>query len=300
MATTDTKATDPIATNPAGGDPFASLHHMSTTAGVGSHEYVAINTPAVAAAVAGAASAAAFLSQVLLVIPAFAVVCGVIGLVQIRGSNGTQKGSALGVLGILLAVLIAGTIGYQETAKSRAFEASKEEIGNLFSTLANYSAAGDYQAGYSLFGPAFKDRVKYPEFETFFKTVESYPNVGRVKELAWNQLLEAAEATDGTSNDVARAVVLVKFEKANNVVSATVTLVRRPDGNGGKGPWVIEAFSPFFDPKPAPKQGPPAAPGQGPTGPIAPPGGAGAPPSGGAGNPATPPGSGAPPVPGKP
>src|SRR5215213_1889000 len=75
-------------------DALARLHKMSTTAGITSQEYVAINIPAIIALVLGLASVVALLnvSGVLLVIPLAAIVTAFAALSQIRASNGTQTG----------------------------------------------------------------------------------------------------------------------------------------------------------------------------------------------------------------
>src|SRR5205823_1704721 len=70
----------------AGGDPPAGLTKMSTTAGVGTGEYVAVNPVAVAAFLLGLATAAVLLADILLVIPLAGIVCAVIGWRQVRHS----------------------------------------------------------------------------------------------------------------------------------------------------------------------------------------------------------------------
>ena len=57
-----TSPTEPdLVNSPQGPDPLAKLHKMSTTAGVASQQYVAVNTSAVIAALLGVASALALL-----------------------------------------------------------------------------------------------------------------------------------------------------------------------------------------------------------------------------------------------
>src|SRR6476660_5325715 len=68
----------------SGPDPLASLHKMSTTAGITSQEYVAINIPSIVAFVLGIASLVAVLNPVLLVLPLAAVVTAYAALSQIR------------------------------------------------------------------------------------------------------------------------------------------------------------------------------------------------------------------------
>src|SRR5688572_13217478 len=91
-------------------DPIAGLHKMSTTAGVGSQDYVAINNAAIISIILGLCTFLAFLGLPFLILGAAGIVFGIIAMVQIRHSNGTQGGAALAVMGILLSLGIAGTV----------------------------------------------------------------------------------------------------------------------------------------------------------------------------------------------
>src|SRR5688572_29594402 len=101
----------------AGGDddPLAHLHKMSTTAGLGSGEYVAVNGAAVFALLLGLASMLALLEEVLLVIPLTAVIVGIIAWRQINQSNGTQTGKGLVAIAMLFAVGFGGFVVARET-----------------------------------------------------------------------------------------------------------------------------------------------------------------------------------------
>src|SRR4051794_6354462 len=78
------------ATPPAGDDPLAHLHRMSTTAGLGSGEYVAINGAAVFGFILGLASALCLFEEtILLVIPLVGAITSIVALRQIAKSNGT-------------------------------------------------------------------------------------------------------------------------------------------------------------------------------------------------------------------
>ena len=94
----------------SGADPLAHLHKMSTTAGLGTTEYVAINPLAVATVFLGLASALALLDNTLLAIPVLALIGAIFSLRQIARSGGTQTGKGLAVLGLLLAVGFSGIV----------------------------------------------------------------------------------------------------------------------------------------------------------------------------------------------
>src|SRR3954454_3984530 len=89
-------------------DALAGLHKMSTTAGITSQEYVAINIPSIVALVLGLASVVAVLNAVLLVVPLAAIATAAVALRQIRESNGTQTGRAFAWAGIAFSLAIGG------------------------------------------------------------------------------------------------------------------------------------------------------------------------------------------------
>jgi len=91
-------------------DPIAHLHKMSTTAGVGSQDYVAINNAAIVSVILGLCTALAFLGIPFLIVGAAGIVSGIIALLQIRHSNGTQGGRGLAILGMLLSLALAGSV----------------------------------------------------------------------------------------------------------------------------------------------------------------------------------------------
>src|SRR4051812_21790120 len=102
---------NPTQPNGAGDDPLSHLHKMSTTAGLGTTEYVAVNGMAIVALILGLASSLSLFANELLVIPIAAVVLGIWSLVQIKDSNGTQTGRALSIIGMLSALLFTGSVG---------------------------------------------------------------------------------------------------------------------------------------------------------------------------------------------
>src|SRR5436309_9385705 len=94
-----------------GDDPLSHLHKMSTTAGLGSTDYVAVNGIAVTTIFMGLASSLALLDITLLAIPVATVVLAIVALRQIANSNGTQTGRALAWGGMVLAMLFVASIG---------------------------------------------------------------------------------------------------------------------------------------------------------------------------------------------
>lgn len=247
--------------NTSGMDPFQKLHKMSTTAGVGAHDYVAVNTPAVIAAIAGLASISAIVSPVMLVVPAFAVVCAVMAWAQIGKSNGTQTGKLLAILGVLTGLGFGGYVVAGQIREARAFAESRREIGALFTNFTTATSKGDHAAAFQVFGPSFQSRNKFPAFSAFLKMLEDNQSYGKIVGSDWNERLEAMADTMGEGNDLARAAVTLKFEKSDAKISSDVVLVRRRSDEK----WVIEQMQPLFEQEQAqqrPTQGgpPPGAP----------------------------------------
>ena len=89
-------------------DPLERLHKMSRTAGVGTQDYVAVNSVSVAAMMLGIASALALLDRTLLIVPLAGVICAIVALRQIVHSGGTQTGRSLAWIGLVLCLLFAG------------------------------------------------------------------------------------------------------------------------------------------------------------------------------------------------
>src|SRR5436190_14896459 len=101
----------PPTTPPADDDPLAHLHKMSTTAGLGSTDYVAISPTAILALVSGLACFFFLFDldqPILLIIPLTALVTGFVAFRQIAKSNGTQAGRGIASLGMLLGVVFIG------------------------------------------------------------------------------------------------------------------------------------------------------------------------------------------------
>src|SRR4051794_39838641 len=96
---------NPTQSNAPGDDPLSHLHKMSTTAGLGTTEYVAVNGMSIVALILGLASSLSLFANELLVIPVVAVILGIWALIQIKDSNGTQTGRFLAFFGMFCALL---------------------------------------------------------------------------------------------------------------------------------------------------------------------------------------------------
>lgn len=163
-------------------DPLARLYHMSTTAGVGSQDYVAINPTAIAALLLGFASVLVVLNNLLLIIPLGGLICGIVAIHQIRHSNQTQTGTWLAVLGIFLSLALGA--GKAALNASERFRTSGDEraCAALLDELGHDVAAGNYQQAYDLFDDRFRQGVNLTTFQTAF----NLPTLGRLRSAEWN------------------------------------------------------------------------------------------------------------------
>src|SRR4051812_32585968 len=226
-------------------DSLAHLHKMSTTAGVGTTEYVAINPVAVAAVFLGLASALALMDEILLAFPVAAIMCGIIALVQIGRSGGTQTGRAIATIGIVLALLFAGLVGGRAIAQQSRNRADEQQIDGVIKKLSDAITAGDYDAAYALFGERFQQRVTKPQFVNVITAVHEGRYYGKVNSIHSNGRMEFQVSE--TSGELFARTMLV-LDLANNNQDRQETLFRKkPDGT-----WVIDGGLDVFFPAAAP------------------------------------------------
>lgn len=229
--------------NSPSSDPLASLHRMSTTAGVASAEYVAINLTAVIALVLGLASVLAFFSNVLLVVPAAGIIFGLAALRQVSNSNGTQTGRALAALGVLVSVGVLGVYGYQGYQERAAEKAEEQAINTQVAALESALKSGAYDKAFELFSPQFKQMKQIP-LDRFGKTWEAFANLyGKITSVKTNGLLQLS--ADGSS---CATMLVIDTDKLPQPARRTVVL-RRVEGK-----WFIEDIPELFM---APPQAPP-------------------------------------------
>jgi type II secretory pathway pseudopilin PulG len=247
-------------------DPIGRLHKMSTTAGVASSDYVAINSLAIASIILGLVAAMAFVHPFFVLVGAVGVICGVIAIVQIRGSNGTQGGMLLAVLGILISVGFAGLTGARQVAEARRQKAQTQEIGQLIRDLGRHVIAGDYTSAYALFSPVFQQKVSPAQFEQVWKLQQDPQYTGRLSRMEPNDIVDYTRYESGVLGDT---LAIVKYEKLG-AESRMVVSARNDDGAGWKLSY-LEIFEKVIRQADAPKAtfgpaGPPAPGGAAPPG----------------------------------
>lgn len=222
-------------------DPLASLHKMSTTAGISSQEYVAINIPSVLALIVGLASVLAALAPVLLLVPVAGVVLGFAALSQIRASNGTQTGRGFAWLGILLSVGIGSFVLIGAVIERSRTAADRGVIVGQIEELGRYVAAHDYDKAYGMFSDRFHNRVNRAAFDAVWDQAQGYPQLGKVVSMQWNQTSILFQDEPGSGTRVATAYAWVDFEKGGDEKARHPLVFRKVAGK-----WVVDDAPQIF------------------------------------------------------
>lgn len=150
----------PQTRKPQSDDPLASLHRMSTTAGVASQEYVAINQTAIATLLLGLAAISVVMSNTLLVLPIVAIACGIVALRQIGNSNGTQTGKLLALLGMALSLVMSAVAIVPQVKEHIALRAEEGRIIAAVNEFGQAMVAKDYDRAVSSLDPVFFTKKK--------------------------------------------------------------------------------------------------------------------------------------------
>lgn len=232
---------------------LGGLHRMSTTAGVGSQDYVAINNLAVTALIFGFISGAAFLGFVMLVIPLAGIFFGVVALKQIRNSGGTQTGSLLAWGGILLSLIFAGSLIGFSIKQSIAHREDRARIAVVVEDFDKAFRAKDYDAAYALFTPNFHQRVNAQKFKDAMSQLANTTHFGEMRKIDSYPLVHFEEL----ANDrMASSYIIFDFVSAPQSVKQQGVAYRLVDGQ-----WRIDDLPTFFPPE---QRGGPGGPGGGP------------------------------------
>jgi hypothetical protein len=171
-------------------DPFSHLHKMSTTAGLGSGDYVAINGTAIAAILLGVGSALVLFNNVIfLLVPLLGVAATILAFKQISQSNGTQTGREVAAIGLLLSLGFGGFYGATTVYSTVRNRSDQEQIVANVRKLGELVKTRNYPEAYSLFDDRFKKHVSLAQFSTGWGRLSASPILGEVQRLDWNKLL---------------------------------------------------------------------------------------------------------------
>ena len=234
-------------TNPptGGDDPLAHLYKMSTTAGLGSTEYVAINGPSVVAVILGLASALAVVDKILLIVPIAGVVCSIVALYQISKSGGTQTGRGLAALGLLLSFGFAAYVGYLTISKAAQERSDQAVIESLVKEFGEHIKKGEFKDAYGQFSQRFQERITEAKFTEVMTYVKSHPTYGNLRGLTTTGRY-AFESDPNTGARYGQVILLMDLDKFSEPSrqDASFRLVG--------GTWKFENIPGLF---PAPGQG---------------------------------------------
>jgi hypothetical protein len=222
------------------GDQIAALHRMSTTAGVAAQEYVAINTMAVASMALGLFTLLALVSTLFLIIGVAALGCGIVAFYQIRGSNGTQSGRSLAVLGMLLALGISGYVTIDAVRQAGERQRQTEQINAVLEEVGTQVKAGRYAEAYALFNAEFQKQWTVQQFEQIWKLYQDPDSgYGPVRSVRGNNIVIIHRLGDGTLEAQTRA--LVQFTKGAEPMPAGIVLQQAQQGT-----WQVSFFGQLF------------------------------------------------------
>ena len=239
---TTTVPADPAAGADQANERFHRLHKMSTTAGVGAGDYVAINGAAIAAVLLGLATATVlFGNAFLLLIPLGAIVCAVLAWYEVGQSNGTQTGRGLAALGVLLALGLGGYEGVTLGAAAIHSAAARRQVVTLIRDFGQRIADEHYRDAYAMCDAGFQQQVSMPIFEGTWRSAHNSRVLGTLTGIDWNGQL-AFDIDPTTGQQVGSGMVLVEFN--HNGESARTDMFFRLSN----GRWMIDRIPQVFAP----------------------------------------------------
>lgn len=224
-----------------GADPLAHLHKMSTTAGLGSTDYVAVNGLAVATVFVGLASALSLMDNSFLVIPVVAIVLAVTALRQIGQSNGTQTGKGLAWLGLVLAVLFAASVGGRDVYEAYSNRQDEQAITQIITQLDQDVRNQDFSKAYGLFSGKFASRVQEQPFTFIWRrTVQGVNHGPKLASITYNGHMEFDISPD---NGMKEAVGMTIFTFDREIPDQRIPVVfeKTPSGT-----WLIDDIPVLF------------------------------------------------------
>ncbi len=238
-------------------DPITGLRPMSRTAGLGLHDYSAINTAAVVGLVLGLAGWLVVFGTALLVVPAAGLLFAILALRQIRRSSGTESGLLLAILGGLLSL---GFLGYAvvttvgEAARART---DRAQIDAAVREAGRDIAADNFDAAYALFHPRFHEVYSREVFEQTLRGLQKSRRYGKIEAMQAGDVLrfEQDRAT-GRRTGVGQIVATVKLADGTTAEARHMAVFW---DDGGK--WKILSLGDWFaKPQDQPIGGPAAGP----------------------------------------
>ena len=207
--------TNPTETAPQEAPPGAALEHlahlrkMSATAGVALGDYRSISAAAVTALVLGVASWMSLLHPILYLVPVGAVGLGIVALLQIRRSSGTQVGAALAGLGVVLGLALGGWGLVSDLGARSRVERHRSEISRMITDFGTALSTEDYEAAYQFTSENFRAEVPIDRFRQEMGLEAE--RLGGIKSAATNDLARVTQDATGLATAQAMMVVEIGF-----------------------------------------------------------------------------------------
>ena len=245
--------TDPSQTQPPrppgadDDDPLSHLHKMSTTAGLGSGDYVAVNGAAVAALLLGLASGLTLLGLILLVLPIACIVVSVIAWRQINQSNGTQTGKGLVIVGLICALAFGGFVVTRETTRGWRTRQDRMAIARTIAQFGDKIQGGDVAGAHAMLSPRMQQGVPMERFKQTADFVRQSDLYGKLSETEYNGLVEFNN-DDETKQYFASTRMRMTLDKGK--IEQNVVLRKEGDQ------WLFEGMEAFFPPQQGQRGGP--------------------------------------------
>jgi hypothetical protein len=229
-------------------DPFSHLHKMSTTAGLGSGDYVAINGTAIAAILLGVGSSLVlFNNLVFLVIPIAGVIAAMLAFQQISHSSGTQTGREIAIIGLLLSLGFGGFYTGKTAYIAIHERSDQEQVVATVHKLCDLLKTNSYPEAYALCDERFRKRVPLAQFQAGWQSLTSSPYIGTIQSIDWNQVL-ALDIDPVSGAKLANGQMLMQAKPAEKL---RMNMGFRNDGSG----WLIDQIPQMFpETPPAPEK----------------------------------------------
>jgi hypothetical protein len=231
------------------------LPRMSTTAGVGTQEYVAVNPVAVFALLLGFASVLSIMDDSLLVVPLASIILTIIALRQIGQSNGTQTGRGIAQGGLFLAIAYGSFVISGWMLESYGRHEDRQDIARLCTRLGDDLRDRTYDDAYALFSQRFQHRVDRQTFIRTFKSMQDElteeakkkEGLGPINGAHWNGLVHFYADPD-SGMVTAQSIILLTFELSPNTYEKTAAFRKARDG------WTFDDIFEMFPQKKAAAQ----------------------------------------------
>jgi hypothetical protein len=222
------------------------LHKMSTTAGLGSHDYVAVNVTSVVAVLFGLASLLAIASPVLLVFPIVGVALSLIALRQVRNSNGTQTGIGLAILGLVLSGVITAVIFSYQGWQAWHRRADQQAVAALCQKYGEFLSQNKFAEAYDLFDADFQNRVSKPLFIVRLNDIQNQAMVPPIDSITWNGLADFHVDDADTGTETADSAMKLHYRGMADADLVSLPRMGIRFKRTGGGAWLIDNIADQF------------------------------------------------------